>query len=85
MYEFPEQNRQLADAIAALLEATAAAAAPTPPPETVLTIEETAERLKISKSLVYTAIREGKLKALRIGKRRLVLASEVARLIGAAT
>ena len=78
-------NTQLADALAALLAATAnAAAGPAAAPETVLTVEEVGERLKISKSLVYKAINDGKLKSIRIGKRRLVPASEVQRLIESA-
>jgi excisionase family DNA binding protein len=75
-------NAQLAEALAALL--AAAAAKPTPPParpETVLSIEEVAERLKVSKSLIYKAIADGQMRSIKIGKRRLVPASEVQRLI----
>jgi len=77
-------NTQLAEAIAAMLSATAAAAVPAAASETVLTIDEVAERLKISRSLVYRAIGDGKLRSIRIGKRRLVPASEIARLIESA-
>ena len=79
-----EPNSQLAEAIAALLAATAAATAAPEAPETVLTVEEVAERLKISKSHVYSAIRDGKLRSFRIGKRRLIPVGEIARLIDSA-
>ena len=48
----------------------------------MLTIDEVAQRLKISKSLVYRAIGDGKLRSIRIGNRRLIPASEITRLIG---
>lgn len=81
-----DQTGRLAEAIAALL--AAAAVAPAAPessaPETVLTVPETAERLKISRSLVYKAISDGTLRSVRIGKRRLIPVSEVQRLIDSA-
>lgn len=74
-------NAQLAETLAALLASATAKPAPPPPTETVLTVEEAAERLKISKSLVYKAIADGQIKSLLIGRRRLVPASEIQRLI----
>lgn len=80
-----ETNVQLAEAIAALV-AAASSTAPAAPkaPETLLTINEVAERLRISKGLVYRMIGDGKLRSIRIGKRRLVPATEVTRLIESA-
>lgn len=79
-----DHNAPLAEAVAALLAAVATTAEPAKAPETVLSIEEVAERLKVSRSLVYRAIGDGKLKSIRIGKRRLIPASEVQRLIDSA-
>jgi excisionase family DNA binding protein len=83
MSDHTAQSEQLAEAIAAFVSATASPSK-VPTPETVLTIDEVAKRLKISKSLVYKAIGDGNLKSIRIGKRRLVPASEVQRLIESA-
>jgi excisionase family DNA binding protein len=84
MQRMTEPSNALTEAIAALVAAATPAAPPPTAPETVLTIEEVAERLKISKGLVYRAIGDGTLKSIRIGKRRLVPASEVQRLIESA-
>lgn len=80
-----DSKTQLADAIAALLSATAAAAAKPKAPETVLTVHEAAERLKISRGLVYAAIKDGTIRSVRIGKRRLIPSSEIQRLIDSAS
>jgi len=77
-----DNKAQLAEAIAALLAATSAAVVTPPPPETVLTVEEAAERLKVSKTLLYRAIGDGEIRSIRIGKRRLIPSSEITRLIG---
>ena len=80
-----ESDTQLAKAIAALLSATAAAAATPQAPETVLTVQEAAERLKISRGLVYSAIKDGTIRSVRIGKRRLIPTGEIQRLIDSAS
>jgi excisionase family DNA binding protein len=84
MHGMTDTGNALTEAIAALVAAATAAAAPTPAPETVLTIAEVAARLKISRGLVYRAIADGKMRSIRIGKRRLVPASEVQRIIDSA-
>jgi excisionase family DNA binding protein len=80
-----ESNTQLAQAIAALLSATAAVTATPQAPETVLTVQEAAERLKISRGLVYAAIKDGTIRSVRIGKRRLIPTGEIQRLIDSAS
>lgn len=85
LFRMTESNSQLAQAIAALLSATAAAAATPQAPETVLTVQEAAERLKISRGLVYSAITDGTIRSVRIGKRRLIPSSEIQRLIDSAS
>lgn len=41
-------------------------------PKLVLTVEETAKLLRISRGSAYQAVREGKIPTIRIGKRILV-------------
>ncbi|MDQ1247501.1 MAG: hypothetical protein QG597_1871 [Actinomycetota bacterium] len=79
-----DNDTRLAEAIAALVSAAAATATSPAVPETVLTVDEVADRLKISKSLVYKSISDGQMRSIKIGKRRLIPASEVQRLIKSA-
>jgi excisionase family DNA binding protein len=48
---------------------------PTPP--RAMSVQQTAERLGLSRSSVYTLIGDGRLRTLRIGNRRLVLSSTI--------
>lgn len=76
---------ELAAAIAAaVLAATQAEPAPTAVPATVLTVDQAAERLQVSRSLIYSQLRSGELKSLRLGRRRLIPAAEVDRIINEA-
>jgi len=42
-------------------------------------ITEAAEHLRVSKAFVFKLIREGKLKAVRLGRRRLITGREIER------
>lgn len=48
----------------------------------VLTVEEAAEALRISRSAAYAAVRSGVIPSLRVGRRLLVPAAGLARLLG---
>lgn len=74
----------LAATIAAVLAATQSEPAPVPAPATVLTVDEAADRLKVSRSLIYSQLRSGELRSIRLGRRRLIPAAEVDRIIGEA-
>lgn len=45
---------------------------PTSHPESLLTIEEAADRLRVSRWSVYNLIRANQLRTVKIGRRRLV-------------
>lgn len=76
-------NPELAEAIATLL--TAAQKPPTEPPRnpspTLLTVEETAQLLRCGKTLIYAMLKDGRLSGVRLGRRRLVRAVDVQRLV----
>lgn len=74
----------LAAAIAAALAATQTEPLPAPAPPTVLTVDEAADRLKVSRSLIYSQLRAGGLRSVRLGRRRLIPAAEVDRIISEA-
>lgn len=74
----------LAAAFAALLAAAQTAPAPTPPTEqvpTLLSVEEAAEMLRCSKTLLYTMLGDGRLPSVKVGRRRLVRAADVAQFV----
>jgi excisionase family DNA binding protein len=73
---------ELATAIAALVAATRATSPQAPAAaQTLLTVDEAAEKLRVSRSLIYGQMRDGLLRGIKIGRRRLIPASEVERLI----
>ena len=47
-------------------------------PRMAYSVEETAQALGIGRGLVFQLLREGQLKSIRLGKRRLIPASELA-------
>ena len=55
--------------------------APAVEPDTVLTVDEAAQSLDISRSLVYKLIGRGELDSIRIGNRRFIPVSDVNRII----
>ncbi|OBA75170.1 hypothetical protein A5642_08370 [Mycolicibacterium mucogenicum] len=74
----------LAATIAAVLAATQSEPAPAAAPATVLTVEEAADRLKVRRSLIYSQLRSGELRSIRLGRRRLIPAAEVDHIISEA-
>jgi len=50
---------------------------PSPIPRTLLTLEEAAEALNLSRSFVCVLVKDKRLVSLKIGKRRLVPVSEI--------
>jgi excisionase family DNA binding protein len=48
-----------------------------------LTVEETADRLGISRTLAYKAAQKGEIPTIRIGRRYLVLKAELERMLAA--
>lgn len=50
-------------------------------PITMLTIPQVCRSLAVSKHSVYRLINEGKLKSIRIGRRRLVSSTSIARFV----
>ncbi len=77
-----ENQNDLAAALATLLAAVgqtqpAASAAPV----TMLTVAETAEMLRCSESLIYAQLKDGRLRGVKVGRRRLIPSAEIDRLI----
>ncbi|MFT9663680.1 helix-turn-helix domain-containing protein [Mycobacteroides abscessus subsp. abscessus] len=73
------------DAVAVAVTALVAALQATPPaapePQKMLTVKETAEMLRCSESLVYSQLKDGRLRGVKIGRRRLVPVLEIQKLI----
>ncbi|CPS10854.1 MULTISPECIES: helix-turn-helix domain-containing protein [Mycobacteroides] len=79
-------NTDIATAIAALLAAVGQAqAAPQPSIQQMLTVAEAAELLRCSESLIYAQLKDGRLRGVKIGRRRLIPAVEIDRLIAGDT
>ncbi|CPS10246.1 DNA-binding protein [Mycobacteroides abscessus] len=49
-------------------------------PQTMLTVREAAEILRCSESHVYSMLKSGALRGVRIGRRRLIAMSEIRRI-----
>lgn len=75
-------STNIAAALAALLAAVGQnqAAAPAAP-QTMLTVGETAELLRCSESLIYAQLKDGRLRGVKVGRRRLIPSAEIDRLI----
>ncbi|MGV7586378.1 helix-turn-helix domain-containing protein [Mycobacterium kansasii] len=67
-------------ALIAALQATQATQAE-PAPQVMLTVREAAELLRCSESLVYGMLKDGRVRGVRIGRRRLIAMSEILRII----
>jgi len=79
-----EATDPLAAAIAALVAATRTPDPAPAAPRPLLTVDETAERLRVSRAMIYQSLKDGRIKSVRIGRRRLIPATEVERLINEA-
>lgn len=49
-------------------------------PQTMLTVRETAEILRCSEAHIYTQLKDGGIRGVKIGRRRLVPMSEIRRI-----
>ncbi|MBP2451735.1 MULTISPECIES: helix-turn-helix domain-containing protein [Mycobacteriaceae] len=74
-------NAELHVTVAAVTEALRAESRQPAEPDTVLTIEEAAEWLGVSRSLIYTLMGTGELSSIKIGRRRFIPVVEAERLI----
>lgn len=73
----------LAAAIAVLVAAAGQTqtAAPAAPERTMLTVKEAADFLRCSESLIYTQMKDGRLRGVKVGRRRLVPMAELRRIV----
>lgn len=75
-------NTDITAAVAALLAAVGQTQSAAPAaPVTMLTVAETAELLRCSESLIYAQLRDGRLRGVKVGRRRLIPMREIDRLI----
>ncbi|HSW43084.1 MAG TPA: excisionase family DNA-binding protein [Patescibacteria group bacterium] len=81
-------SARLEAALAELVEALRAELVETRPdpgaPERLLSVDEAARTLGIGRSMLYAEIAHGRLRSLRVGRRRLVPASAIATYVAAA-
>lgn len=76
------QNSDLAAALATLLAAVGQTQPAAPAaPVTMLTVKEAAEYLRCSESLIYAQLKDGRLRGVKVGRRRLIPSVEIDRLI----
>lgn len=72
----------IAAAVAALLAAVGQNQTPAPAaPVTMLTVKEAAEYLRCSESLIYAQLKDGRLRGVKVGRRRLIPSVEIEKLI----
>lgn len=72
----------IAAAVAALLAAVGQTqSAQTSAPVTMLTVKEAAEYLRCSESLIYAQLKDGRLRGVKVGRRRLIPSVEIEKLI----
>ncbi len=77
-----ENQNDLAAALATLLAAVGQTQTPAPTaPVTMLTVSETAEMLRCSESLIYAQLKDGRLRGVKVGRRRLIPSAEIEKLI----
>jgi excisionase family DNA binding protein len=75
-------NTELTVAITALAAALRAQSPVPDEPDTMLTVDEAADQLGVSRSLIYSLLRDGALESVKIGRWRFIPTHEVDRIIG---
>lgn len=73
----PELNAAIAALLAAVGQARPVAPAA---PQTMLTVREAAEYLRCSESLIYAQMKDGRLRGVKVGRRRLIPMRELVRI-----
>ncbi|WP_017205606.1 helix-turn-helix domain-containing protein [Mycobacteroides abscessus] len=74
-------NPELSAAITALIAAVGQAQPAAPAaPQTMLTVKEAAEYLRCSESLIYAQMKDGRLRGVKVGRRRLIPMRELVRI-----
>lgn len=73
----PELSAAITALIAAVGQAQPAASAA---PQTMLTVKEAAEHLRCSESLIYAQMKDGRLRGVKVGRRRLIPMRELLRI-----
>ncbi|OHU53473.1 helix-turn-helix domain-containing protein [Mycobacteroides chelonae] len=73
----PELTAAIAALLAAVGQARPVAAAA---PQTMLTVREAAEYLRCSESLIYAQMKDGRLRGVKVGRRRLIPMRELIRI-----
>lgn len=77
-----DTTADLAQALATLLRATAATAAPPAPTRKQLyRVEEAAELLQVSRAHLYALIRSGDVRSVKLGRSRRITQAEIDRLM----
>ncbi|GAA4387510.1 helix-turn-helix domain-containing protein [Tsukamurella soli] len=72
----------LAEALAQLVRAAAQAApAAAPAPRRLLTVEQAADQLAVSRSHVYAMLKDGRLRGVKLGRARRIAQAEIDELI----
>ncbi len=74
----------LAELVEALRAEIAAEARPSDLPDRLLSIPEAAEACGVGRSLIYSELASGRLRSLKVGRRRLVPSGAVAEFIAGA-
>ena len=74
----PGIERAMAELVAAIrAELAVQAAPPAPLPDRLLSVDEAADALGIGRSRLYEEVATGRLRSLKVGRRRLVPASAI--------
>lgn len=74
-------NPELSAAITALIAAVGQAQPAVPAaPQTMLTVKEAAGYLRCSESLIYAQMKDGRLRGVKVGRRRLIPMRELVRI-----
>jgi excisionase family DNA binding protein len=81
MMDMTDDSDELAQALATMLRAAAGAPAAKPPVKKLLRVEEAAELLSVSRAHVYSLIRSGDIRSVKLGKARRISQAEIDRLM----
>ena len=83
MSDHSDNSDQLAQALATMLRAVAGESATKPATKKLLRVQDAAEQLSISKAHVYSLIRSGDIRSVKLGNARRVAQSEIDRIMAA--